>query len=321
MSDRSRLLIVDDDRAITSTVGPLLRDLADVDTAHSVAEALEKLASHTYAACVLDLVLGDDPASLHDALSSREVPTLLISGRDHAAIGPTAEVRGWSYAAKPLSPAVLRGLVAELLGLDAPEPTQRGRMTPAPRPGGAPKPVDAASAPMPAPLVQALDKLVDIVAILAVAYLGVAGKLSGELAGGIIAAIAGVGTVGRAITGRQVGAASAAVALAAFLTAAPSTTAASSSTRTGAPHVTPPAILGALVLLVLGLSGCAGASVASGAAAAVQSTLTVIRDVRSLVCTSKLDPLFGNPREGEDTYAPIRRDAGSDTADASTDAP
>jgi DNA-binding NtrC family response regulator len=138
MSDRPRLLIVDDDRAITSTVGPMLRELADVDTAHTVAEALEKLASHTYAACVLDLVLGDDPAPLHDALSSREVPTLLISGRDPAALGPLAEVRGWSYAAKPISPQVLRGLVAELLGVDAPELTQRGT-----RPSPAPSQADA----------------------------------------------------------------------------------------------------------------------------------------------------------------------------------
>ena len=33
---RPRLLIVDDDRAITSTVGPLLRELADVDTVANI---------------------------------------------------------------------------------------------------------------------------------------------------------------------------------------------------------------------------------------------------------------------------------------------
>lgn len=76
--------------------------------------------------------------------------------------------------------------------------------------------------------------------------------------------------------------------------------------------------------LSLCLSGCAGTATAAGVASAVQSTLTVIRDVRSLVCTSKLDPLFGNPREGEDSYAPVHRDAGADAstgspADASTE--
>jgi hypothetical protein len=81
------------------------------------------------------------------------------------------------------------------------------------------------------------------------------------------------------------------------------------------PHVAPPAAVVALAaLLALTLSGCAGASAAAGVASAVQSTLTVIRDVRSLVCTAKLDPLFGNPREGEDTYAPIRHDAGVDAS-------
>ncbi len=323
MSDRPRILIVDDDRAITSTVGPLLRELADVDTAHTVTEALERLASHAYAACVLDLVLGDDPAALHDALSSREVPTLLISGRDPAALGPLAEVRGWSYAAKPISPQVLRGLVAELLGVDAPEPTQRGtRVTQAPAEPAASK----AAAPATPLVVQVLDKLGDLVAMLVVGYLCVAGKLSGELAVAVVAGIAGVGTTARAITGRSVGAASAAVALAALLSAAPSPASAATVARgPRPPHVAPPAAVVALAaLLALTLSGCAGASAAAGVASAVQSTLTVIRDVRSLVCTAKLDPLFGDPREGEDTYAPIRHDAGVDAspgapADASED--
>lgn len=305
MSDRPRLLIVDDDRAITSTVGPMLRELADVDTAHTVAEALERLASHTYAACVLDLVLGDDPAPLHDALSSREVPTLLISGRDPAALGPLAEVRGWSYAAKPISPQVLRGLVAELLGVDAPEPTQRGT-----RPSPAPSQADASKV-APLPIMQVLDKLGDIVAMLVVAYLGIAGKVSGELAVGVVAAIAGVGTGLRTLGGRQVGAASAAVALAAVLTATPTQAHAAPVERPRAHAAPPPAAVVALAaLLALALSGCAGATAAAGVASAVQSTLTVIRDVRSLVCTAKLDPLFGDPRAGEETYAPVRHDAG-----------
>lgn len=247
---RPRLLLVDDDRAITSTLTPVLRDLADVDTAHTVAEALERLASHTYNACVLDLVLGDDPAALHDALSSREVPTLLISGRDPAAIGPTAEARGWSYAAKPLAPSVLRGLVAELLGVDAPEPTQRGSR---------PTPKADASKAAALPVVQVLDKLGDIVAMLVVAYLGIAGKVSGELAVGVVAAIAGVGTGLRTLGGRQVGAASAAVALAAVLTATPTQAHAAPVERPRA-HAAPPAatVVALAVLLAFAISGCGG---------------------------------------------------------------
>lgn len=248
---RPRLLIVDDDRAITSTLSPILRDMADADAAHTVAEALEKLASHSYAGVVLDVVLGDDAAPLHDALSSREMPVLLLSGRDPVALERIASARGWSYAAKPLSPTVLRGLVADLLGVEETEPTQRGaRVTQAPTP-------DASKPTTTAPVaVQVLDKLGDIVAMLAVAYLCAAGKLSGELAAAVVAGIAGVGTGIRAFGGRNVGAASAAVALAAFLSTAPSTTAASSSTRAGAPHVTPPAILGVL-MLALCVAGCA----------------------------------------------------------------
>ena len=321
MTDRPRVLIVDDDRAITSTMTPILRDMADTDAAHTVAEALEKLAAHSYAGVVLDVVLGDDAAPLHDALSSREVPVLLLSGRDPLALERIASTRGWTFAAKPLSPAVLRGLVADLLDIEEPEPTQRGaRVTQVPAAPAASK----AAAPATPLVVQVLDKLGDLVAMLVVGYLCVAGKLSGELAVAVVAGIAGVGTTARAITGRSVGAASAAVALAALLSAAPSPASAATAAHRGTrpPHLAPPAAL--VALLALALSGCAGATAAAGVASAVQSTLTVIRDVRSLVCTAKLDPLFGNPREGEDTYAPVRRDAGPSPgapADASSSSP
>lgn len=73
------------------------------------------------------------------------------------------------------------------------------------------------------------------------------------------------------------------------------------------------------LLLALGVVGCTAATAAAGAASAIQSTLTVIRDVRSLVCTTKLDPLFGDPRSGEDTYEPTHggpKDGGADAGDA-----
>lgn len=304
---RPRLLIVDDDRAITSTLSPILRDMADADAAHTVAEALEKLASHSYAGVVLDVVLGDDAAPLHDALSSREMPVLLLSGRDPVALERIASARGWSYAAKPLSPTVLRGLVADLLGVEEPEPTQRGaRVTQAPTP-------DASKPTTTAPVaVQVLDKLGDIVAMLAVAYLCAAGKLSGELAAAVVAGIAGVGTGIRAFGGRNVGAASAAVALAALITAAPAEVHAAPANRSTRPHAALPGALAALALLLLTLAGCASMPDAPGA------TIGKVRGWWNAVCGAGDQAL----QLAERTAAALPpSDAGPPTADASPVAP
>lgn len=305
---RPRLLIVDDDRAITSTLSPLLRDMADVDTAHTVAEALERLASHAYSGAVLDVVLGDDAAPLHDALSSREVPTLLFSGRDPVALERIASARGWSFAAKPISPTVLRGLVADLLDVEEPEPTQRGRVAQAPT-----APTPDASKPTTAPVaVQVLDKLGDIVAMVAVAYLCAAGKLSGELAAAVVAGIAGVGTGIRAFGGRNVGAASAAVALAALITAAPAEVHAAPANRSTRPHAALPGALAALALLLLTLAGCASMPDAPGA------TIGKVRGWWNAVCGAGDQAL----QLAERTAAALPpSDAGPPTADASPGAP
>ena len=235
---RPRLLLVDDDRAITSTLAPLLRDMADCDAAHSVAEALAALAAHTYRGCVLDLVLGDDASPLHDALASREVPVLLVSGRDPASLERVATPRGWSFAAKPVAAQVLRDLVGDLLGVEVPSPSQRGvrvqASTPAPATRGAPV------------AVQVIDRLGDIVGVIALAALCYAGKLSGELALVGIGAILGVSTGLRSIGGRSVGAATAAVALAALL----STTPAEATDRPPPPPAAPLALLTVALALV-----------------------------------------------------------------------
>jgi CheY-like chemotaxis protein len=302
---RPRLLIIDDDRAITSTLSPILRDMADADAAHTVAEALEKLAAHSYSGVVLDVVLGDDASPLHDALSSREVPVLLLSGRDPVALERIASARGWSYAAKPLSPTVIRGLVADLLGVDEPEPTQRGRVTQTPA-----APDTSKASPAPAPVaVQLLDKLGDMVAMIAVTYLCAAGKLSGELAAAVVAGIAGVGTGLRAIGGRNVGAASAAVALAALITAAPAAVHAMPSNRTARPHhAALPGALAALALLLLSLAGCATMPDAPGA------TLGKVRGWWNAVCGAGDQAL----QLAERTAAALpSSDAGPPAADAS----
>lgn len=238
---RPRLLLVDDDRAITSTLAPLLRDMADCDAAHSVAEALAALAAHTYRGCVLDLVLGDDASPLHDALASREVPVLLVSGRDPASLERVATPRGWSFAAKPVAAQVLRDLVGDLLGVEVPEPTQRGVRVQASTP--APVTRGASSAPV---AVQIIDRLGDIVGVIALTALCYGGRLSGELALVGIGAILGVSTGLRSIGGRSVGAATAAVALAALL----STTPAEATDRPPPPPAAPLALLTIALALV-----------------------------------------------------------------------
>ena len=71
-----------------------------------------------------------------------------------------------------------------------------------------------------------------------------------------------------------------------------------------------------VIVAALSLTGCPAATTAATAASAITSTLNVIRDVRALVCTAKLDPLFGDPRAGEQTYVPAPRDAAVEVVEA-----
>jgi len=67
-----------------------------------------------------------------------------------------------------------------------------------------------------------------------------------------------------------------------------------------------------LFVLALALTGCPGGSLA-GVAGAVKTTFDVIRQTRSVLCTSALDPLMGNPREDQPTWVP--KDASTDSGD------
>lgn len=220
MSDR-RILLVDDERAITSTLAPALRDLAQVDVMHTAGDAMRALANHTYDAAIVDLVLGDgdDPAALHEALSARETPVLLVSGRDAAALESTARARGWTYAAKPLSLDVVRGVLAGFLGVEAPsrvDTTQRFQ-----RPTQAPPAPETKPPAPPSNAVAMIDRVGDIVGCLCVTFLCQAGKIDGGVAVIVIGAILGVSNGIRTIGARQVGAGTAAVALAACLAGTP----------------------------------------------------------------------------------------------------
>jgi hypothetical protein len=56
-----------------------------------------------------------------------------------------------------------------------------------------------------------------------------------------------------------------------------------------------------LMLMLASITGCP-ATTAAGVASAVADTLTVLKTARALICTTKLDPLLGNPRDGQPTW-------------------
>lgn len=73
-------------------------------------------------------------------------------------------------------------------------------------------------------------------------------------------------------------------------------------------------LIAAVLLLALAASqcGCGGAGAITGVAGAVKTTLDVLRQTRAVLCTPALDPLMGDPREGQPQW--VQKDA----ADAST---
>lgn len=121
---RPRILVVDDDAAARlSLVSPLRESGHDVTEAATVSAALAALAGSTPSAVVLDLSLDADASGLHDALTARQVPTLLVSGRAPETLPAVADPRGWSYLAKPVAHEALLAGVSALL--PAPAPVER----------------------------------------------------------------------------------------------------------------------------------------------------------------------------------------------------
>ena len=79
---------------------------------------------------------------------------------------------------------------------------------------------------------------------------------------------------------------------------------------------TPLAALAVLLALAASQCGCGGAGAITGVAGAVKTTLDVLRQTRAVLCTPALDPLMGDPREGQPEW--IIKDAGA-PADAAGD--
>lgn len=111
-----KILVIDDAADVRADLVTTLRQVGhSCDEAATVEAALLALASNTYAAVVLDLVLDRDPATLHAALGLRGVPVLLVSGADPERLPAVARERGWAFLAKPWEPDALVAAVQRLL--------------------------------------------------------------------------------------------------------------------------------------------------------------------------------------------------------------
>jgi hypothetical protein len=77
------------------------------------------------------------------------------------------------------------------------------------------------------------------------------------------------------------------------------------------------AALAGIVLVAVAQCGCGGAGAMTGMASVVKTTLDVLRQTRSVLCTPALDPLMGNPRDGQTEW--VAKDASTTAADAAGD--
>lgn len=111
-----KILVIDDAADVRADLVTTLRQVGhSCDEAATVEAAFLALASATYAAVVLDLVLDRDPTQLRAALALRGVPVLLVSGADPERLPAVAREHGWSYLAKPWEPDALVAAVQRLL--------------------------------------------------------------------------------------------------------------------------------------------------------------------------------------------------------------
>ncbi|MCV7154935.1 response regulator transcription factor [Mycolicibacterium pyrenivorans] len=114
-----RVLLVDDERALTNLVRMALRyEGWEIDVAHDAAEAVDKYRANTPDLLVLDIMLPDTDglgvlAQIRD--SGSYTPTLFLTARDSVADRVTGLTAGGDdYMTKPFS---LEELVARLRGL------------------------------------------------------------------------------------------------------------------------------------------------------------------------------------------------------------
>jgi len=120
MSDRARLLVVDDDRTFRLSTAELLRQEGhEVEGAADVSEAVGKLESAAYDLMLLDVRMpGMDGLTAVEVLRKRglELPILMISGFGTIDTAVEALHLGADhFLSKPIDPDLLAAKVAELL--------------------------------------------------------------------------------------------------------------------------------------------------------------------------------------------------------------
>ena len=286
------VLVVDDQPAVAaSALHGLLAAGFDARAASSVETALAELAVSRPDAVVLDHHLGDGDAAapLRHALAALRLPVLVVSGLDSDRAREIAAAHGWPLILKPLTDGPLADAVGNLFtphgdpmpDRDSPDPRPSlpPSMPPAPaviapreEPLPAPPPAPAvATTPSGRPLnvppvVQAIDRVGDIVACIIIGHLCALGKVSGEVAVLAIGAIVGVGTglrqVGaRAGTGAGVGVVGLLV-LGVGRWLAPAAAGAELARASG--------VFGLVAVLVLGAAGCPKLPPVSGCAPLAQ---------------------------------------------------
>lgn len=147
--------------------------------------------------------------------------------------------------------------------------------------------------------VQILDRLGEIVGVLVLGALAWHGKLSGELALVGIGAILGVQTGLRsALAGRIGGGGGSAPAVVGLIGLG----------LLHAEHAARAVLHLSTLALVVASMSCGGSGLAD-TARVIDQTMAAVKATRNAVCTSRLDPLLGNPREGEPVY--VAMDAGA----------
>lgn len=216
------VLIIDDAPLVAAS---LAHDLSAAGhrprVALTVSAAQAELARALPDAVVLDHCLDADASLLRHALAHARLPVLVVSGLDDDVAPGVAGAHGWACLAKPVDADLLTSTLAALLTPQetAPMSDDRQTMMPDMQPTAPPAVAPQLPAPPPAAqltpsgrpanvpvVVQAIDRLGDIVGVIAVAHLCALGKIGGIEACIVIGAILGVGT-GLRQAGARVGAA------------------------------------------------------------------------------------------------------------------